>query len=320
MIEIFVMPADRIERAEHTSIEESSRHMDSGRKGTVWVRCVKPVIEDIETVAALTGIPLDELKESVEGDERSKVSIGRHIEIIFRAPLKEDGEVVTVPIRIYAAGNTVVTVEGSPTRILSELSYALVGNRRRFLFRKPTGYFIYYVLDKVNDEFLYYIDKISINIEVFRKKTLNRQDIGSIYATSISLSYFNQSLIANIEVLNELRKSYPKLFSHEDRKHFSELYHDALQILDTEKIQRELLSNLFNMHSSIAGNELNYFMKIVALVALLSTLPNLITSIFSMNVGSAPIVQGRNAFYIILGMIVVSSVLSYVAYRVMSER
>ncbi|MBI2133242.1 magnesium transporter CorA family protein [Candidatus Woesearchaeota archaeon] len=321
MIELFQMQAEKIERLEHLDLKKTKEFIDSAGKGTVWIRVIRPENDEIGVLAELTSLSVDEFKESIEEEERSRVSVNKHLKIVYSSPSKEGDEILTSPIYIYAYGNQVITIERGPNKILSDLSTALLENKRKFLFKKPIGYFIFYILDKVNDEFLHFIDRISVRIDLFKDyKALSNQNIQKIYDSSISLSYFNQAIIANIEVLNELRKSYYKLLSHDDRKHFSELYFDALQILDTEKIQRELLSNLFNMQSTIASNELNYFMKIVALVALLSTLPNIITSIFSMNVKNVPIVSGDNAFYVLLGLIVFSSAISYLIYKIFEKR
>ncbi|MBI3033601.1 magnesium transporter CorA family protein [Candidatus Woesearchaeota archaeon] len=321
MIELFLLKEENIQRLEHSYASKTLEWMNSSGKGTIWIRCVNHNSEDLEALAELTKIPIEEFKESLDENERSKVSVSKHLEIVYRAPTAQNGEIITLPAYIYSIGSLIVTIERTPLKVLSDLSAALMDNKRRFLFKKPGGYFIFYVLDKVNDEFLHFMDKISIKVEMFRDRgALSKENIQKIYDSSIALSYFNQAIIANIEALNELRKSYYKLFSPEDRKNFSELYYDALQILDTEKVQRDVLTNLFNMHSTISGNEMNYFMKIVALVALLSTLPNIITSIFSMNIKHTPIIDGQYAFYVILAVIIMSSAASYFVYKLFSRK
>ena len=320
MIELFTMRGERIERIEHEEIARTQSWIGVLGKGTIWVRCYKPNAEDIEAIAELTKIPIEELKEAIEENERPKVHVHKHIEIVYRAPAIEDGDIVTSPIYIYAIGQFIVTIEKQPNKVLSDLATALLENKRRFLFKKAIGYFIFYILDKINDEYLHNIDKISIRVDMFKdRNALNKVNVEKVYNASISLSYFNQALVANLEVLNELRKSYFKMFDHEDRKNFAELYYDALQILDTEKIQRELLSNLINMHSTIAGNELNYFMKIVALVALLTTFPTFIMNLFAMNVKNTPFVDHANAFWWILGAIIFSVFISYFLFKKFSE-
>ncbi len=320
MIELFHMQLERIEKLDLTEIQKTKNWL-SPTRGIVWLRCTEPSQEDIKVLAELTTIPEDDLKGAIEENERSKVSVEKHIEIIFSVPVQEGNEIVTRPIYVYAIGNIVITAEKKPINTLNQLSFALLENKRKFLFKKPSGYFIFYVLDKMNGEFLFYIDKLSLKIEIFKDRgALSKQNIDRIYDTSLTLSYFNQSLIANIEVLNELRKSYFKIFEQEDREHFTELYYDALQILDTEKIQREVLSNLLNMQSIITSNELNQFMKVVAFVALFSTLPMLITSVFSMNIRHTPIVEGTYAFYIIIAILASSAIISYLLFKLFTKK
>ena len=320
MIELFHMQTERIEKLDLTETQKTKNWLSPSR-GTVWLRCTEPSQEDIKALSEITTIPEDDLKGAIEENERSKVSVEKHIEIIFSVPVQEGNEIVTRPIYVYAIGNIVVTAEKKPINTLNQLSSALLENKRKFLFKKPSVYFIFYILDKMNGEFLFYIDKLSLKIEIFKNRgALSKQNIDRIYDTSLTLSYFNQSLIANIEVLNELRKSYFKIFEQEDREHFTELYYDALQILDTEKIQREVLSNLLNMQSIITSNELNQFMKVVAFVALFSTMPMLITSIFSMNILHTPIVEGPYAFYIIIAILASSAILSYTLFKLFTKK
>lgn len=315
MQEIFVLRNERIESISREEFAKYSELTHLG-KSTVWLRCVSPDADEISAISEITKIPVDEFKESVEEDERSKVSVNRHLEIVFRTPAVEEGEIITLPIYIYAVGSTIVTIERKKCKVLADLSAALLENKRRFLFKKPAGYFIFYVLDKVNDEFLHFIDKISVKLDLFKDRgAWTRDNIESIYDSSIALSYFNQALIANIEVLNELRKSYYKLFGEDDRRHFTELYNDALQILDTEKVQREVLTNLFNMQSIITANRLNRFMKAVAFFALIITIPTLITNIYGMNLAYLPLSSNKYAFFILLGFMTAISLILYYFYR-----
>ncbi|MBI2141935.1 magnesium transporter CorA family protein [Candidatus Woesearchaeota archaeon] len=320
MIDAFVLRNERIERLGSVEFARSSESGAFG-KATVWIRCVSPDADEISALSEITKIPVDEFRESVEEDERSKVSVNRHLEIVFRTPSVEEGEIITLPIYIYAIGSTIVTIERKKCKVLADLSAALVENKRRFLFKKPPGYFIFYVLDKINDEFLHFIDRISVKLDFFKDRgAWTKENIESIYDSSVALSYFNQALIANIEVLNELRKSYYKLFADEDRRHFTELYNDALQILDTEKVQREVMTNLFNMQSIITANRLNQFMKAVAFFALIITIPTLITNIYGMNLSYLPLSGNRYAFFILLVFMAAISLILYYFYRKTSSQ
>lgn len=290
MIEIYALKKDKIQLIKPKQIGNNF----------AWVRCVNPDHNSITLLSKLSKIPLEEFIESIEEEERPKVSQRGYLEIIYRVPFVEKGDLITLPMYFYVTGNLLITVEKQPEKILNQLSGLMKSNKKRFLFKKGAGNFIYYVLDAINDEFLRYIDKIDENIEIFQKqRILSDKDTEGIYDSSVSLSYFNQALIANIEVLNTLKKSYFKMFKKKDRGLFAELYFDALHILDTERIQRDVITNLFNLQSIISANRLNKFMKRLAGLALIIMLPTLITGMFGMNFVNLPFKNHPDGFWII---------------------
>ncbi|MCP3686247.1 MAG: hypothetical protein GY861_26680 [bacterium] len=307
MIELFTLKKDRVEFMEHSSVSRTLTWTKIvGGKNTVWMRCLNPNEETIAVLSEVSKIPVEEFRESMEEEERPKLSMNRYLEIVYRAPEIEEGDVVTVPVYIYIVNNLIITIEKSKNSILDGMSNGMKANKKRFLFKKPIGYFIFLLLDQVNDDFLKYIDRIGAKVDVFaEKKALSTETVEKIYDSSVTLSYFNQALIANIEVVNNLRKCYYKTFSDEDRKRFSELYFDALQIMDTEKIQRDVISNLFNMQAVINADRLNNFMKTIAFFALIIMLPTLITGMYGMNINNLPLANNPYAFYILLAVMLV---------------
>ena len=290
MIKIFTLRRDKINSIKPNQVG----------KGMTWIRCVKPDEKTITLLSKISKIPLEEFKESIEEEERPKVSHKKYLEIIYRAPFIERDDIITLPVYFYICKNLIITVEKQPDITLDKISELMKTNKRKFLFRKGQGYFIFYVLDAINDRFLGHIDKIADNIELFQeKRVLSDKETEHIYDSSVALSYFNQALLANIEVLNTLKKSYFKVFKKKDRELFAELYFDALHILDTEKIQREVISNLFNLQSIISANRLNVFMKRLASLALIVMIPTLITGMYGMNFHYLPLKEHPYGFYIL---------------------
>ncbi|MBN2454810.1 magnesium transporter CorA family protein [Candidatus Woesearchaeota archaeon] len=320
MLELFTLVHDRIEHLEHVQLGRTVTWMRTIGRGTVWIRCLKPDADDISTLSQLSRIPIDELKDSIEEPERPKLSTIRHLEIVYSVPAIEEDDVVTKPFYIYVSGNMIITIEKAESQIIKDTISAMKANKKRFLFRKPIDGFVVYLLDNFNDDFLRFIDRISVRVDLFKEKgSLSKESIEKIYDSSLTLSYFNQSLIANLEVLNELRKSYYKIFTQDTRNQFSELYLDVLQIIDTEKIQREGVSNLFNMQSIMTTNKLNSFMKTVTLLAIIIAVPTLISGIYGMNV-ELPLSDNKYVFYMLMGLMAIISLLLIWAFRVFEKR
>lgn len=284
---------------------------------TSWVRIVSPDPTKLQLLSKETGVPLEELQESLEEEERPKVSSAKYLEVIYRAPYVLEDELETLPVYFYILENKLVTVEKRPLPVFDNVSVDLSQNKKKFLFRKGFAYFIHFIIDKINDDFLIRIDRIASKIDIyenFSKKQMTVQDLEKLYDQSVILSFFNQALIANIEVLNLLRKGYYKQIPRKDKHHFEELYYDVLQVLDTEKIQREVLTNLINVHAVLASSRLNEFMKRLTIIALIVTIPTILSGLFGMNFVHIPLRTHPYGFYITASGIIGITFLVYLFF------
>jgi magnesium transporter len=306
MIETFALRGDRIVQPK------------PGRFGKklVWVRCVKPRLRDLNVLSRISKIPVDEFEESMSEEERPKISVDKYMEIIYRAPYKVRDGIITVPMYVYIKGKLLITIEKRPYEPLTYLSEFMKKNKYKFLFRKPMGYFIFFILDKVNDDFLAQIDKIALKVDTLEGKgSFSEEHIEHIYDSSITLTHFNNALLANLEVLNSLRKSYFRPFNALDRRRFAELYFDVLQIIDTEKIQRETITHLFDLQSVIVSNRLNIFMKRLTSIMAIIMIPTLISGIYGMNFMNLPLKHHDYGFFIMLGIMFLISIMLILLFK-----
>jgi magnesium transporter len=141
------------------------------------------------------------------------------------------------------------------------------------------------------------------------------KDIEKVYDQSVTLSFFNQALIANVEVLNALKKGYFKFIPAKNKVLFEELYYDVLQIIDTEKIQREAITNLINVHSILTSTRLNEFMKRLTAIALIVAIPTMLSGIYGMNFRYIPFVSHRYGFYIVSGIMILITLGFYYLFK-----
>jgi magnesium transporter len=272
-----------------------------------WIRIIDPDEDKLNLIKEKTGIPIEELEETIEEDERPKVETGRYIEIIYRAPIVEEGDIKTTPFYIYILANKIVTIERDKVTAVAKLATCLKNQKEKEIFKEDLPYIAYHLLDKINDDFVSKIDIISRQIDIYEdssNKILSNKDMEKLYDQSVALTIFNQGLIANVEVLNVLRKSKNKKFDNENRELFNELYYDALQLLDNEKIQRENVSNLFNLQSILSSSRLNISMKKLTYLAIIFSVPTIISGIYGMNV-KLPFGNHPYGFHIIILIMVI---------------
>ncbi len=308
MIEAYCLHKDKVMK----------KKLDRIGKDKCWIRLIKPTPNEIEEVAKIVNIPYQEMIESLEEEERPRLTVMNYVEIIYRVPFVLEEEISTSPLYLYIVNSTMITIEKNPEPILDQVTSSFSKGKSRFLFKKGFPYFIHYVLDKVNDEFLLKINKIATNINIYEevtKRDLTREDLEKIYEQSVTLSLFNQALIANLEVLNSLKKVHSKFFKQTDVALFEELYYDALQILDTEKVQREAITNLFNLQTALASSRLNEFMKKLTSLAIIMAIPTMISGIYGMNFTYIPLRHSPFGFYITAATIMLITISVLYVFR-----
>jgi magnesium transporter len=277
--------------------------------GFTWIRCVNPTKSQLKQVTKSSGILEEGLFLSINEDERPRVSVKKCVEIIYRTPYVKKDDIITLPIYFYIHKNVVVTIEKRNDETFEKLSELMKDDGKKVVMKRRVGYFIYYVLDEINDRFLNHTDAIAERVDIIEdQRDISTKSVEKVYDSSVALSYFNQALLANIEVLNSLRKNHSVAFSASDREKFAEVYSDALYILDAARTQREIISNLFNLQSIISSNKLNEFMKRLASLAFVVMIPTLITGVYGMNFIHIPLREHPYGFIItVMFMIVISS-------------
>ncbi|MBT3721391.1 magnesium transporter CorA family protein [archaeon] len=312
MIEVYYFDKAK-DQIKKSSIDNLSKEIN-------WIRVVDLNEEKINILSKYLDIPNEELRETLEEEERPKISVKKYLEIIYRAPYYIDDELETLPIYFYLFHDKIVTIEKKPLKIIDLISQKMELNKTKFLFKKGLPYFIYYIIDKINDDFLSRIDKIGAKMDIyenFSKKEMTVKDVEKIYDQSVALSFFNQALLANLEVLNTLKKGYFRAIPKKDNSLFEEAYYDVLQIIDTEKIQRESVANLINVHSIITSTRLNEFMKRLTVIALIMAVPTMLSGLYGMNFIHIPFRDHPYGFYITTVMIFI---FTYSVYYFLTKR
>ncbi len=282
----------------------------------VWIRSVNPGSEEIKLLSNLVCAPADEFHEFLKQDERSRLDVGKYLQLILRVPFLEEGSIVTVPVSLFIYQRFIITVEKEKTAMLDYIENLVLQNKRRFLFTRSSTAFLVYFIDRANDEFFAKTDKIADTLELFRSsERMSKEMMHKVYSLSVTLSFFNQGIIANIEVLNTLRKMHGK-FAAKDKIHFKELYFDALQIFDAAKVQREIVLHLFNVQSIITSTRLNEYLKRLTLIALIIMIPTLVSGLYGMNI-PLPFAHHPHAFFIVLILMFVAAVIGIIVFKLL---
>lgn len=283
------------------------------KKQFFWIRLKSPDSANIAEVAKLTGIDKEDMNDFLDDEERSRVEFSKtSLHIIYLSPAVVDDALA--PISFFIKNNLVVSIELERIPFVDNLVKQLALNKKKY-YLKTAGKFIYNFLDEVNDKFIWHIDKITrktnlINLE----RDLSQKLLVDLYDGSTKLAIYNQAILANLEVLGPLRKSKHKLLTDQNREDFTDLYHDTLQILDRERIQREVITNLFNFQTALSAQKTNQVMHYLSFLAIVVMIPTIVASLYGMNV-DLPMANNPYAFWILVGISLLLSLITYFFFR-----
>ncbi len=281
-----------------------------------WIQVTSPDDEELHTISAKLGLPLEVCKAALDLDERSRVEADDDYKMILvNIPTREnDSEnelYTTIPLGIILTGGYVVTICSKDTHILRSFANA---TERGFHPGKQSR-FVFQILYATARRFLLYlrlIEKKSDSSEMEFGKFQKNRELLSLMRLEKSLVYFSVGLRSNEAVLEKLMRTdfIPKF--EED----AELLEDALvenkQAIEMAKINTEILSHMSNTFASIVSNNLNVAMKVLAIITMVMAIPTMIFSAYGMNLSSAhmPLSTHPWGFPLIIGGAALASLIA----------
>lgn len=289
-------------------------------KNTKWIRIKSLNEKNLKFLTEKFKLDEKDINDFFKHEERARITkFKEYIEIIFDAPVTEKKEIVPRPVYFIIVKGILISIENKKFAFLKTFADDFKKNKKKFAIKRGPFYLLNKMMDQINDDYLQKVVNISEISEIIEKKTEREdktEDLNKLYDSNIMLTHFNQALIGNHEVLNTLRKLHTTGMNEEMREHFADLYHDCLQTLESLKIQREVVSNLFNFLSVLSTNRMNLLIKKLTSIALIFMIPTLIASAYGMNV-SLPFQNDPNAFWYIVGASTILTIASFTIFKIL---
>ncbi|MDP7323816.1 MAG: magnesium/cobalt transporter CorA [Candidatus Woesearchaeota archaeon] len=286
----------------------------------VWADLINPTQEEVKQIALKAGIPLIDLKETLDKEERPKViDLDHYSLIIFRAPFFNNGEVSTTPVSIFLSKNknNVITIRLKEIKSIRKIKEELANNKTA-IFEKGLSYFVYRLLDVILESYFRILDYVEETIDKIEDRVLERPDkkvVEQIFETKKILIYFHKALTANREVISYIEKEYSPHVNKRDIKQFKILYNDVIQLIDMESTYRDILTGSLDIYLSSVSNNLNIIIKKMTAMASFILIPTLISGIYGMNFKWLPELGWKYGYFFSLGLMVFSVMLMYFYFK-----
>ncbi len=296
-----------------------------GSSSICWADCVNPTKRELKDISEKAKIPLNELENVLDEEERPKVSdLENYSLIIVRTPLIERGEISTSPLSVFISKNknniiTITLKEVNPVQKIKQL----VAAKKIDLKDKGVSFFTYRLLDEVLDAYFSILDNLEEKIDKIEDSVVKSPDkltVQHIFSVKKTLIFFHRALTANREVITAIEKEYVANIDKKNIKRFRALYNDVTQLIDTEGTYRDILTGTLDIYLSSVSNNLGQVMKTLTVISAFVLIPTLISGIYGMNFSTdssynMPELYWQYGYFFALGLMLISMIVVYIFFR-----
>lgn len=177
-----------------------------------------------------------------------------------------------------------------------------------------TRFFLTLML-RVSQRYLSYlrqIDKLSSLTEEKLHRSMQNQELIQMLGLEKSLVYFSTSLKTDEIIMNKiLRGKVIKLYD-EDQDLIDDVLIELHQAIEMCNIYSNILSGTMDAFASVISNNLNIVMKILAVITIVMSIPNIIFGFYGMNVEHIP---GAEFWFIPLIITVVICIILIIIFK-----
>ena len=285
-----------------------------------WLTLQRPTPQEIRLIVERYNVPEDFLTDPLDQDEAPRVENEEgSILIIFRIPLPADesaNDFITTPIGIIITHEINIIVGATEVNLFKH-------------FFKPAGLqdfpitrntLILSIIEAATQKYLLYLRHINrLQDQIENQLIEDTQNEKLIYLLHLkkSLVIFTTSLKGNNSILYRLRKSLKVNDDEEEGEILEDINIDLKQAIEMSEIYTHIIIGTMTTFSSIISNQISFIMKILTGFTIILMIPTLITSAYGMNIEGLPFMHSENAFAIITGICIVSSLASliYLKYK-----
>ena len=292
---------------------------DIGKNKLTFIEACTPKSQELKKIAEKTEIPLVDIEEAIDPEERPRTLENEHYSlIIFRTPVVGKKGLSTTPIALFFNQNLVFCIRHTNVEVFDKL-YELSEENKKKIFEQGSSYLTYWLIDNMQAAYFPQMDKIEdrINrVEAKIYKDPRESLIHEIFYLKKVLIYFHKAITANREVITSLEKAYLKHINSKHLKSFMYIYNDTVQLLDMESTYRDILTSAMDIYLTSVSNNLNIIIRKMTALGSIVLIPTLITGIYGMNFNRMPEISWVYGYPFALGLMIASALLLFIYFRI----
>jgi len=294
--------------------ENGLEHVSS--VSTVWIDAFEPTKAELEAISKKTHIPLSDLSDYTDPDERAHLQEEElYTKIVFNYPV-QNRIVRVAPVFVYLFGrHGILTLHKKEISSMDKMVKFIQDYPKRL---DSSSSFLHYFLDALISEYFTVFTTMDEKVDKIEEEVVNNTSQIStrqIFGIKRTLIHFHKAMIANRDVITSIEKGYIKKMTKKETESFRDLYNDVVQLIDVGDTNREILTGVLESYLTSLSNNMNEVMKKLTAYAALIMVPTLISGIYGMNFRHMPEIGWGMGYPFALGLMVISVLFIYIFFK-----
>ena len=203
----------------------------------------------------------------------------------------EDGHVKGVVTQLngeYGAKCVVITVCLEDSIILRSIAEGAVKGVHTALRTR----FVFQILLRIAGRFLKNLRMIERDFTRIEKRlydSLKNEELIQLLGLSKSLVYFSSSLKGNEVTMEKVLRGRVLKLYEDDRDILEDALIEVRQAIEMANIYSNIMAGTMDAYASVVSNNLNIIMKVLTILTIIMTIPNIVFGFFGMNIGEGRI-------------------------------
>lgn len=256
-----------------------------------WVNMVHPSSDELETIGRAAHVEEEFVRAALDPEESSRIETeDDQLLMIVDIPMVEKNSVEdggqmfsTLPMGIIVGQNAVITVCLEDSIILRSIAEGAVKGVHTALRTR----FVFQILLRVAGRFLKNLRMIERDFTRIEKRlydSLKNEELIQLLGLSKSLVYFSASLKGNEVTMEKVLRGRVLKLYEDDRDILEDALIEIRQAIEMAGIYSSILSGTMDAYASVVSNNLNIIMKVLTVLTIIMTIPNIIFGFYGMNI------------------------------------
>ena len=272
-----------------------------------WININSDLISEYSSIYETYEIDSEMLEYALDEHERAHIEYDRRKEtlIVIYNVIKQSlssSQYETIPMTFIVRRNQIITITNHHNEyIVQAMKEELEERPDMSLFT-----FLFSSLFMITEYYFPKIERLKkeqgLLSQMLRQKTTKKNlfalsdlEIGSVYLVSATKQ--------NAIVLEQLKtQSVFKVLDDVEKEELEDSLIEAKQLVEMTSINLQILQQLSGTYNNVLNNNLNDTMKLLTVISILLTIPDIVTGFFGMNV-QIPFTEHSHGWGIVLGII-----------------